>query len=624
MLSEYDDYLFRQGSHQQLYERLGAHVQGDATRFAVWAPNAASVAVIGDFNGWDDNACPLAAQDENARFWAGVVAGAQPGQRYEYRIASRFRGYQVDKADPFAFACGAPPSTSSVIVNLEHAWNDSSWMRGRAQVNALDAPMSIYEVHLGSWRRDPADPDRLPGYHEIARQLADHVLSLGFTHVELMPVTEHPFYGSWGYQTTAYCAPTARYGSPHDFMAFVEYLHQRGLGVILGWVPSHFPGDEHGLAYFDGTHLFEHADPRQGFHPQWKSCIFNYGRPEVRSFLLSSAMFWFDRYHIDGLRVDGVASMLYLDYARKAGEWVPNEHGGRENLGAMTLLRQLNKAVYQTYPDVQTIAGESTAWPQVSRPTWLGGLGFGLKWSMGWMNDTLEYFRLDPIYRGFHHGRITFSLLYAFNENFVLPLSHDEVVYGKGSLIGKMPGDDWQRFANLRLLYGYMWGHPGKKLLFMGGEFAQWREWNHDGSLDWHLLAYPMHGGMQTWVRDLNRTHACCKALHTQDFVADGFAWVDCCDSANSVVAFLRRAADGSAPILVVCNFTPVPRHRYRLGVPLPGEWCEVLNSDAACYGGSGVGNYGATDTEPVAAHGHAQSLALTLPPLGALYFEPA
>jgi 1,4-alpha-glucan branching enzyme len=444
---------------------------------------------------------------------------------------------------------------------------------------------------------------------------------MGFTHVELMPVTEHPFYGSWGYQTTGYFAPTSRYGSPQDFMAFVDHLHQRGLGVILDWVPSHFPNDPHGLALFDGTHLYEHEDPRQGFHPEWKSCIFNYGRHEVRAFLLSSALFWLDRYHVDGIRVDGVASMLYLDYARQSGEWVPNVHGGRENLEAVGFVRQLNEAVYQAHPDVQTFAEESTAWPQVSRPTWLGGLGFGLKWNMGWMHDTLDYFHHEPVHRAYHQGELTFSLLYAFNENFVLPLSHDEVVYGKGSLIGKMPGDDWQRFANLRLLYGYMWGHPGKKLLFMGGEIAQWREWNHDAGLDWFLAERAPHAGIGRWLRDLNRLLARAPALHAQDFAADGFAWVDCTDAANSVIAFVRRAPD-APPMLVACNLTPVPRLAYRLGVPHAGHWREVLNGDAEGYGGSGMGNLGGADTAPVAAHGHAQSLLLTLPPLCTLFLE--
>ena len=624
-LTDYDLYLFAQGSHHRLYDKLGAHLVrgGIATRFAVWAPNAIDVAVIGDFNGWDERRSALAPRPDGSGIWEAEVAGAQPGQRYKYRIVGR-DGFRGDKSDPFAFASEVPPRTGSLIASLDYAWHDDGWMRERHARNAMSAPWSIYEVHLGSWRRDPADPSRLLSYREIAPLLADYALDLGFTHVELMPLTEHPFYGSWGYQTTGYFAPTARYGSPQDFMALVDHLHQRGLGVVMDWVPSHFPSDPHGLALFDGTHLYEHADPRQGYHPEWHSCIFNYGRHEVRAFLLSSALFWLDRYHIDGLRVDGVASMLYLDYARKAGEWVPNVHGGRENLEAVTLLRKLNEAVYQAHPDVQTMAEESTAWPQVSRPTWLGGLGFGLKWNMGWMHDTLKYFARDPIYRGFHHSQLTFSLWYAFNENFVLPLSHDEVVYGKGSLIGKMPGDDWQRFANLRCLLGYMWAHPGKKLLFMGGEFGQWREWNHDQSLDWHLAAYPMHAGLQAWVRDLNRTLARTPALHAEDFDASGFSWIDCCDATNSVIAFLRHPGDeGGTPALVVCNLTPVPRHAYRLGVPRAGRWREVLNSDAACYGGSGVGNLGGVHTEPLAAHGHGQSLSLALPPLGVLYLEP-
>jgi 1,4-alpha-glucan branching enzyme len=623
-LSDYDVYLFAQGAHHRLYDKLGAHPVrgGTGTRFAVWAPNASEVSVIGDFNGWSGGRDRLAARTDGSGIWEGEIAAARAGQRYKYAIVGR-GGFRAEKADPFAFACEEPPRTGSVITSLDHAWQDEAWMQSRAKANALGAPMSIYEVHLGSWRRDPGNPTRFLSYRELAPILADYALDLGFTHVELMPLTEHPFYGSWGYQTTGYFAPTARYGEPRDFMAFVDHLHQRGLGVIMDWVPSHFPSDAHGLAYFDGTHLYEHADPRQGYHPEWHSCIFNYGRHEVRSFLLSSALFWLDRYHIDGLRVDGVASMLYLDYARKAGEWVPNVHGGRENLGAVHLLQKLNEAVYQAHPDVQTFAEESTAWPQVSRPTWLGGLGFGLKWNMGWMHDTLKYFGRDPIHRGFHHQQITFSLWYAFNENFVLPLSHDEVVYGKGSLIGKMPGDDWQRFANLRGLLGYMWAHPGKKLLFMGGEFGQWREWNHDQSLDWHLTQYPTHAGVQAWLRDLNRVLAQSPALHEQDFDAPGFEWIDCCDAANSVVAFLRKPRERGKPMLVVCNFTPVPRHGYRLGVPLPGRWREVLNSDAASYGGSGMGNFGGVDTEAIAAHGHASSVSLTLPPLGVLYLEP-
>jgi 1,4-alpha-glucan branching enzyme len=623
LLTDYDVYLFAQGSHHRLYDKLGAHLTrgGAATRFAVWAPNAREVAVIGDFNGWDRARDRLVPRHDGSGIWEGEVAGAQAGHRYKFRVEGPHGG-SVDKTDPFAFACEVPPRTGSIVTALDYEWHDDAWMRERAKANALAAPMSVYEVHLGSWRRDPADPERFLSYREVAPLLADYVVDLGYTHVELMPVTEHPFYGSWGYQTTGYFAPTARYGSPQDFMALVDHLHQRGIGVVMDWVPSHFPNDAHGLAYFDGTHLYEHADPRQGFHPEWHSCIFNYDRHEVRAFLLSSALFWLDRYHIDGLRVDAVASMLYLDYARKSGEWVPNVHGGRENLGAVTFLRKLNEAVYQAHPDVQTIAEESTAWPQVSRPTWLGGLGFGLKWNMGWMHDTLKYFALDPVYRQFHQNQITFSLWYAFNENFVLPLSHDEVVHGKGSLIGRMPGDDWQRFANLRCLFGYMWAHPGKKLLFMGGDFGQWREWNHDQSLDWHLLDYPTHAGLKAWVRDLNRALARSPALHEQDFDAAGFAWIDCCDTANSVAAFLRHPKSGP-PMLVACNFTPVPRPSYRLGVPVAGRWREVLNSDAAGYGGSGMGNLGGVDTFPVPSHGHPYSIELILPPMAVLYLEP-
>jgi 1,4-alpha-glucan branching enzyme len=624
LLTDYDLHLFKQGRHHTLYEKLGAHFSAPSgvTRFAVWAPNAARVFVIGDFNGWQVGANPLAVRNDESGIWEGVVPGASPGQRYKYRIESRLHGQRLDKSDPFAFRCEAPPRTASCVWSLDYAWGDAAWMQSRHKANALDAPMSIYEVHLGSWRRDPAHPARVLGYRDLAHALADYATEMGFTHVELLPVTEHPFYGSWGYQTTGYFAPSARYGTPQDFMYLVDFLHARGIGVILDWVPSHFPSDPHGLALFDGTHLFEHADPRQGHHPEWNSAIFNYGRHEVRAFLASSALFWLDRYHIDALRVDAVASMLYLDYARRAGEWVPNVHGGRENLGAVTFLRELNEAAYLAHPDVQTIAEESTAWPQVSRPTYVGGLGFGLKWNMGWMHDTLGYFAHDPVHRSFHHQAITFSAWYAFSENFVLPLSHDEVVHGKGSLLGRMPGDDWQKFANLRCLFGYMWGHPGKKLLFMGGEFGQWREWNHEASLDWHLCAYPLHAGVRRWLRDLNRHYTRTPALHEQDFAADGFAWIDCTDATNSVVAFLRRAKRSAPPSLVVCNFTPVSRAAYRLGVPCAGRWREMLNSDAPIYGGSGIGNFGGADTQAAAAHGHAQSLALRLPPLGVLFFE--
>ncbi|MCX7896564.1 MAG: 1,4-alpha-glucan branching protein GlgB [Rhodocyclaceae bacterium] len=625
-LSDLDLHLFHEGTHTRLYNRLGAHL---GTRegvlgchFAVWAPNARFVSVIGDFNDWHPHRHPLRQIHHGSGIWEGFIAGAFAGHRYKYHIESNFHGYQVDKADPFAFAAECPPHTASVITDLNHGWEDGDWMRIRRKKNALDAPISVYEVHLGSWRRDPRTPDRFLSYREIAPMLAEYCLQMGFSHVEFLPVMEHPFYGSWGYQVTGYFAPTARYGSPQDFMYLIDHLHQNGIGVILDWVPSHFPNDAHGLAWFDGTGLYEHLDPRQGYHPEWASQIFNYGRHEVRSFLLSSALFWLDKYHADGLRVDAVASMLYLDYARKEGEWVPNRYGGKENLEAIHFLRQLNEAIYRDFPDVQTIAEESTAWPMVSRPTWLGGLGFGMKWNMGWMHDALHYFAKDPIYRRYHHEQITFSLWYAFHENFMLPLSHDEVVHGKGSLIGKMPGDDWQRFANLRLLLGYMWTHPGKKLLFMGGEFAQWREWNHDQSLDWHLLEYPMHRGIQQWLSDLNRLLKTHPALHQRDFSPEGFAWVDCHDHEESVLSYLRYGAHGE-PLLVVLNCTPVVRHGYRLGVPRSGFWQELLNSDAVVYGGSGVGNGGGLEAEPFSSHGHAQSLSLTLPPLAALILAP-
>jgi 1,4-alpha-glucan branching enzyme len=508
------------------------------------------------------------------------------------------------------------------VWTLDYEWRDAQWMSGRGAAAARDAACSIYELHLGSWRRVPEEGNRPLTFREIAHPLAEYVTQMGFTHVELMPVMEHPFYGSWGYQVTGYFAPTARYGTPQDLMYLVDHLHQHGIGVILDWVPSHFPSDEHGLAYYDGTHLFEHADPRQGFHPEWKSCIFNYARHEVRAFLMSSALFWIDKYHADGLRVDGVASMLYLDYARKEGEWIPNEHGGRENLAAMHFLRRLNEAVYRDHPDVQTIAEESTAWPMVSRPTSTGGLGFGYKWNMGWMHDTLKYAAEDPIHRKYHHDALTFSMVYAFNENFVLPLSHDEVVHGKGALVTKMPGDEWQRFANLRLLYGYMWSHPGKKLLFMGGEFGQYREWRHEESLEWHVLGYSHHRGVQAWVADLNRAYRAEPALHEYDCEPSGFQWVDHQDWENSVISFVRFARTTRDIILVVCNFTPVPRAGYMLGVPHGGFWRELLNSDAAEYGGSGVGNLGGAEAQREPRHGREWSLRVTLPPLAAIWLK--
>jgi 1,4-alpha-glucan branching enzyme len=628
LMSEHDIYLFKEGTHGRLQEVMGAHLLGekgaDGCQFAVWAPNADRVAVMGDFNDWNRDSHRLLPRPDGSGVWEGRVPGLAHGSRYKYYISSSQQDYAAEKADPFAIYAEESPATASRIWNLNYAWGDDAWMAQRRGTNALTAPHAIYEVHLGSWRRVPEEGNRSLTYREMAPQLAAHVRELGFTHVELLPVMEHPFFGSWGYQSTGYFAPTSRYGTPQDFMFLVDTLHQAGIGVILDWVPSHFPNDGHGLAYFDGTHLFEHADPRQGFHPDWKSAIFNYGRNEVRAFLLSSALFWLDRFHVDGLRVDAVASMLYLDYGREEGEWIPNRHGGRENLEAMSFLRMLNEAVYRDHPDTQMIAEESTAWPMVSRPVYTGGLGFGMKWNMGWMHDVLSYFRQDPIHRKYHHNLITFGLIYAFNENFVLPLSHDEVVHGKGSLIGKMPGDEWQQFANLRLLYGLMWAHPGKKLLFMGGEFGQKREWQHDESLEWHVLQYPLHGGMQRWVADLNRCYRAEPALHEKDFSADGFAWVDFHDSENSIVSFLRYGSRPEDVMLTVCNFTPVPRHNYTVGVPRAGEWIEVLNSDAPLYGGSGMGNLGHLEASPVAAQGHFHSLVLTLPPLAVLVFKPA
>ena len=628
LLTEQDIYHFREGTYFRAYQKLGAHAVRapdgtvSGTRFAVWAPNAAGVAVVGDFNGWDRRASPLAPRADSSGIWEGLVARVGPGALYKYHIASRHGGYATDKSDPYAFRTEVPPRTASVVWDLSFEWHDEEWMRRRAAANALDAPWSIYEVHLGSWRRIPEENNRFLSYRELAPQLADYASDLGFTHVELLPVMEHPFYGSWGYQVTGYFAPSARYGTPQDFMYFVEHLHRRGIGVILDWVPSHFPSDEHGLARFDGTHLYEHADPRQGFHPEWSSSIFNYGRAEVRNFLASSALFWLDTYHIDALRVDAVASMLYLDYGRRAGEWIPNRFGGHENLEAVEFLKQLNPAAYRDHPDTQTIAEESTAWPMVSRPTYLGGLGFGLKWNMGWMHDTLKYFQQDPVHRKYHHSRLTFSLWYAFTENFVLPLSHDEVVHGKGALLGKMPGDEWQQFASLRLLLGYMWTHPGKKLLFMGGEFGQRREWQHEESLEWHVLGYPLHAGVQRWVRDLNRLYRSTPALHQLDFSEAGFQWIDCDDADVSVISFLRRSAAGELT-LVACNFTPVPREAYRIGVPRGGRWRERLNSDAADYGGSGQGNLGALEAVFRAAHGHDHSLDVRLPPLAVLVLAP-
>jgi 1,4-alpha-glucan branching enzyme len=625
LLTDDDVYLFNEGSHFRLYEKFGAHLIGDGeesgTHFAVWAPDAETVSVIGNFNDWDKSSHPLRPRGQSG-IWQGFLPGIGKGTLYKYHIVSRFNGYQVDKADPFSFFNEIPPKAASIVWDLNYEWDDQQWMARRRQPNSLDQPISIYEMHIGSWRRKPEEGNRSLSYRELAPQLAEYLVSLGYTHVELLPVMDHPFFGSWGYQITGYFAPSGNFGTPQDLMYLIDVLHQHGIGVILDWVPSHFPNDEHGLGFFDGTHLYEHADPRQGYHPEWNSFIFNYGRNEVQSFLISNALFWLDRYHIDALRVDAVASMLYLDYGRKDGEWIPNEYGGRENIEAIRFLRRMNEAVYKSFPDVQTIAEESTAWPMVSRPAYLGGLGFGLKWDMGWMHDTIEYMQADPIYRRYQHNKLTFRMIYAFHENFVLPLSHDEVVYGKGSLLAKMPGDDWQKFANLRALFGYMVAQPGKKLLFMGGEFGQWSEWVHDGSLDWYLLDSAPHLGLQKWVSHLNRLYRGEPALYEMDCNPGGFEWIDCGDAESSVVSLLRKAKSASSVVLVVCNFTPVPRHNYRVGAPRGGFWQEIANSDAAEYGGGNMGNFGGMEAAPIPLHGRPYSLTLTLPPLSVSFFK--
>jgi 1,4-alpha-glucan branching enzyme len=594
----------------------------EGTYFAVWAPNGERVSVMGDFNQWNRDSHPLKEREDRSGIWEGFIPGLRAGSTYKYHLLSKVNAYRVDKGDPFAFFSECPPKTGSIVWSLEYEWKDGEWMRNRSLPNSLEAPWAIYEVHLGSWRRVPEEANRSFTYREMATPLTDYVKEMGFTHVEFLPVMEHPFYGSWGYQMVGYFAPTARYGTPQDFMALIDQLHQNGIGVILDWVPSHFPDDEHGLVFFDGTPLYEHQDPKKGFHPEWKSYIFNHGREEVRAFLTSSALFWLDRYHADGLRVDAVASMLYLDYGRKEGEWLPNEYGGRENTGAILFLEKMNEAVYRAHPDVQSIAEESTAWPMVSRPTYLGGLGFGMKWNMGWMHDTLDYFSQDPLYRKYHHHQLTFGIWYAFFENFILSLSHDEVVYGKGSLLRKMPGEDWQKFANLRLLLGYLYGHPGKKLIFMGAEFGQWDEWYHEKSLDWHLLSYAPHHGVQRWVQDLNQLYRREPALFQLDFKEGGFEWIDFRDWEESVISFTRKGKGTGEIFLVVCNFTPVPRVNYRVGVPRGGIWKEVLNSDAKLYGGGGYGNFGGVEASPISYHGKDHSLSLTLPPLGILFFK--
>jgi len=625
-ISEFDLYLLAEGTHYRAYEKLGAHLtEKDGKRgvqFAVWAPNAKRVSIIGDFNNWNPAAAIM--RPTTAGIWEGFVPDIGQGATYKYHVESRLRDYKVDKADPYGFAAELRPKTASRVWNLEsYSWHDNSWMTNQVKNNSLGSPISFYEVHLGSWKRVLEEGNRWMTYRELAPLLADYVHDAGFTHVEFLPVMEHPFDGSWGYETTGYFAPTSRFGTPDDFMYLVDYLHQRGIGVVLDWVPAHFPKDEAGLGYFDGSHLYEHEDPRQGEHPDWNTFVFNYGRNEVQNFLISNALFWMDKYHVDGLRVDAVASMLYLDYGRREGEWIPNRYGGKENIDAIHFLRTLNEHVYGAFPDAMMIAEESTSWPQVSRPIYLGGLGFGLKWNMGWMHDVLNYMSQDPVFRNYHHNEITFSLVYAFAENFVLPFSHDEVVYGKGSMIRKMPGDDWQKFANLRLLYGFMFGHPGKKLLFMGDEFGQWSEWNHDASLEWHLLQESSHSGLKRWVRDLNTLYRGKPLLHTMDFNPAGFEWVDCKDFQRSIICFLRRGQNPNDQLLFVCNFTPVVRQNYRVGVPLEGYWKEILNSDAPLYGGSGQGNFGGLSTVPLPIHGRPFSLNMTLPPLGIVIFRP-
>ncbi len=626
LLTDFDLHLIGEGTHYQKFEKLGAHVREiegvRGVHFGVWAPNARRVSVVGDFNHWDGRVHTMRNRGPTG-VWELFLPGLAEGWIYKFEILSNFGGYLALKADPYGFYSELRPKSGSIVFDIgRYAWNDGEWMAGRERRNWLESPLSIYEIHPGAWRRVPDEGNRWLTYRELADHLLPYVKEMGYTHIEMLPVMEHPFDGSWGYQTLGYYAATSRYGTPADYMYLVDRCHQEGIGVLLDWTPAHFPRDGHGLGFFDGTHLYEHADPRLGAHPDWGTFVFNYGRNEVQNFLISNALFWLDKYHVDGLRVDAVASMLYLDYSRAPGEWLPNEYGGKENLAAIAFLKRLNEVVHGMHPGVLTIAEESTSWPAVSRPTYLGGLGFSLKWNMGWMHDTLSYARHDPIYRKFHHHQLTFSMLYAFSENFVLPLSHDEVVHGKASLLGKMPGDLWQKFANLRLLYAYLYGHPGKKMLFMGGEFGQWNEWNHDASLDWHLLDYDPHQGLQRLVADLNRLYASAPALHEVDFDWRGFEWLDSNDADNSVFSFLRRAKDPEDFVVVVSNFTPIPRHNYRVGVPRLGFYREILNTDAALYGGSNVGNLGGLESEPVPAMGRPYSLDLTLPPLGAVYFK--
>jgi 1,4-alpha-glucan branching enzyme len=625
LLTDFDIHLFKTGKHFKLYEKLGAHAAShrgkSGTFFAVWAPNATEVSVIGNFNHWQKGHSKLTARWDESGIWEGFFPGVTKGEAYKYFIISN-SGEHLEKADPFAFFAETPPKTASIVWDPSHTWMDQEWQAKKRSTSSEAQPYSVYEVHFGSWRRKVEEDNRSLTYHEMKTELVSYVKDLGFTHIEFLPIMEHPFYGSWGYQLTGYFAPTSRYGSPEQFMELVDAFHAAGIGVILDWVPSHFPGDAHGLYRFDGTHLYEHADPRKGFHPDWSSYIFNYGRNEVRSFLISNAMFWIDRYHIDGLRVDAVASMLYLDYSRKHGEWIPNEYGGRENLESIVFLKEFNEVMYSNFPEVITIAEESTAWPGVSRPTFLGGLGFGQKWMMGWMHDTLEYFKKDPIHRKYHQNDITFSIMYAFTENFMLPLSHDEVVHGKGSLLGRMSGDEWNKFANLRTMFSYMFTHPGSKLLFMGGEFAQSSEWNHDKSLDWHLLEYNLHHGIYKIVKDLNSLYRHEPALYEFSFDTKGFEWLDYGDRDNSVMLYIRKGWKKEDTLVIVCNFTPSVHHDYRVGVPVKGTWKEIFSSDNIKYGGSGVLNQGLLVTKPVKYHGKDYSFTLTLPPLGVVVIK--
>jgi len=626
LLTDFDLHLIAEGTHYRTYEKLGAHLRErdgvTGVDFAVWAPNATQVSVVGDFNAWSPHAHPLTRRQE-AGVWERFIPDVKEGALYKYRVVGPDGRAVGEKADPYGFAAEIRPQTASKVAELDgYEWHDADWTQARATHDASTHPMSIYELHLGSWRRNLDENGRWLTYREIAPQLADYVEWMGYTHVELLPVSEHPFDGSWGYQTIGYYAPTSRFGGPHDLMYLIDTLHQRGIGVLLDWVPAHFPRDGHGLGFFDGTHLYEHANPKLGLHPQWDTFVFNYARREVRNFLISNALFWIHRYHVDGLRVDAVASMLYLDYGRNAGDWIPNRYGGRENIEAIEFIRQLNDRIHAEYPGVPVMAEESTSWPMVTRPTAVGGLGFDFKWNMGWMHDMLEYMSLDPVYRRYHHNQITFSLMYAYSERFVLPFSHDEVVHLKKAMVSKMPGDAWKMFANLRALYGYMFGHPGKKLMFMGDEFGQWREWNHDISLDWHLTNDPLHAGLQRWVRDLNAVYRREPALYERDDAPDGFEWIDCSDHEGNVVSFVRRAADANDMLLFVCNFSAVPRYGYGIGAPVGGVWEEILNSDATTYGGAGVGNFGAVETSAEPLHGRPHSLSLTLPPLSVVAFK--